>query len=351
MHCRVLAASGLRWVFCGTNTAVVRLGVMGAGAIGGYVGVRAAAAGVSVVMVARPDLCEVQDELRSVDLDGRTFRPDATIVATNNPAELAGVDLCLLTTKSKDTEASGELLKGVLPPGTPVISLQNGLDNPKRLAQVGLTSVVPGLVTFNVVRDGPVFRQTTSGPIATERGDNHAGLVELAGRMQEVPWVFEDDLLAMQACKLLLNLNNGICAASGVTVAESLRSRSLRRAFALCIREGIKVFKVAGQPVQRIGRLSPGMIARLLGLPDFLFFQAARQMIKVDPRAKSSTLQDLERGRQTEIDDLNGAIVRLGEAHGVQTPANAYITRTIKALEGVAHRQHPSPEVILAGCR
>ncbi len=321
---------------------------MGAGAIGGFVGVRAAAAGVPVTMIGRSALSAVQDRLKAVDLDNQASVPTAELRVSDDPADLADADVCLLTTKSKDTIEAGTRLKEVLPPEVPVVSLQNGLDNPERLRSVGLSQVVPGLVTFNVVWQDAVFRQTTSGPIVTEAGDSHPGLAELVGRLTDVPWIVEDDLRAMQAGKLLINLNNGVCAASGVTVAESLKSKALRRVFALCIREGLKVFARAGHPVRRIGRISPEAIARILVLPDFLFTRLAQRMVKVDPLAKSSTLQDLERGRPTEIDDLNGAIVRLGEQHGVQTPANRYITETIKRLEETNDRVHPSVDDIVA---
>lgn len=324
---------------------------MGAGAIGGYVGVRAAAAGCTVVMVGRPELCEMQSILQAVDLDGRTFGPSDRVRVTTEVQALADVDVCLLTTKSKDSTSSAQALVDVLSPGTPVVSLQNGLENPNRLRAAGLTAVVPGLVTFNVVRDGACFRQATSGPIASEAGDSAPAVAELARLLREVPWVFRPELASMQAGKLLLNLNNGVCAAAGVTVANSLRARPLRRVYGLCLREGIQVLRAADQPFERIGRLSPALIARLLGLPDFIFFQLARQMITIDPRAKSSTLQDLERGRPTEIDDLNGAIVRLGRAHGVPTPANSCITETIRTLEGAETLAHPTPEALLRACR
>ena len=324
---------------------------MGAGAIGGYVGVRAAAAGLPTIMVGRTALNGAQDTLSAYDLDGNRFRPQAGLQLTSDASALAHVDLCILATKSKDTIEAGTVLKSILSANVPVVSLQNGLDNPSRLRTLGFATVVPGLVTFNVVKEENSFRQTTSGPIVTENAGHHPALQALATGLRDVPWALVDDLRPKQAGKLLLNLNNGICAASGVTVATSLKSRKLRIAFAQCIREGLRVFARAEQPVERLGRLSPSVIARLLGLPDFLFYRAARQMIRVDPRAKSSTLQDLERGRPTEIDDLNGAIVRLGEQHGVATPANRYITETIKALEGASEPKHPSIEEVYANTR
>ena len=137
----------------------------------------------------------------------------------------------------------------------------------------------------------------------------------------------------LQTAKLLLNLNNGVCAATGLSIAESVRSRELRRYFSLCITEGLAATKAAAMPVARIGRLAPPLIARLLRLHDFVFTRLAGSFVKIDPEARSSTLQDLERGKTTEIDYLNGEVVRIAEANGLRAPANKVIVEAVHELE------------------
>jgi 2-dehydropantoate 2-reductase len=71
-------------------------------------------------------------------------------------------------------------------------------------------------------------------------------------------------------------------------------------------------------------------------LPNWLFFRVASAMVKIDPEARSSMWEDLERRRQTEVDELNGAIVALGAKHGVSTALNARVV----ALVHEAERNH-----------
>src|SRR5690606_32298102 len=121
------------------------------------------------------------------------------------------------------------------------------------------------------------------------------------------------DIEAVMAGKLLLNLNNGICAATGLGVADSLADADARWCFSRCIREALSVMRRAGITPARVAPLPASWIAWALLLPDALVMPIARRMVGVLPSARSSTLQDLDRGRPTEIDELNGTVVWLAE--------------------------------------
>lgn len=314
------------------------VGVFGAGAIGGSLGVRISAAGLPVAMVARPSLVEVADSLVAYDRRDRAYRPGPDLVVDEDPRVLSNVDVCLVTVKSRATEDAARILAEVLPERAIVVSLQNGLQNPARLRRHLEQPVSPGMVTYNVVRPEPaVFRQATTGPIVVGplEGDGRAWL-EALGRALEASgdrFRIRADVEGVQAGKLLLNLNNAICAVTGVPIAESVRSRTLRRCFSAIMREGLEVMRAAGlRPLTVVG-LPPGAIARLLTLPDAIVLRVAKTMVDIDPRAKSSTLQDLEAGKPTEIDDLCGEIVHLAEEAGVDAPKNRLLVEAIHALE------------------
>jgi 2-dehydropantoate 2-reductase len=86
----------------------------------------------------------------------------------------------------------------------------------------------------------------------------------------------------------------------------------------------------------RIGRLVPSVAPIALSLPNWLFLRVAAAMVKVDPAARSSMWEDLERRHLTEIDFLNGEILRLGQKHGVATPVNAKLVEMVRAAEQAA---------------
>jgi 2-dehydropantoate 2-reductase len=330
----------------------MNIGVFGAGAIGASLGIRLSAAGVPVRMVARKTLCEVADALVVHTIDGRRLRPGLDFVLDEDPSVLHDVDVCLVTVKSRDTSAAARTLGDVLPEHATVVSFQNGLRNPGRLrAQLG-DRISGGMVSYNVVRpEAAVFQQATKGPLVAGRlpGAHGEALEKLAAAFEAGGdhLALRDDIEHVMAGKLLLNLNNGVCAVTGVTISESVRNRTLRRCFAALIREGITVMRRAGLRPRSIVGLSPSVIARLLALPDAIVLRAAKSLVAIDPRAKSSTLQDLDAGKPTEIDDICGEIVRLAEEHGTTAPANRTVVEGVHALEQQETKRWWTPDKLL----
>jgi 2-dehydropantoate 2-reductase len=312
----------------------LRVGFFGAGAIGGYLGIRLSADGFPVVLVGRPDLLTDRGRLLAVDMNGHEFRPHAGLVTSTEASSLADVDVCLVTVKSADTAEAGALLKPHLSARTVVVSLQNGVRNTAVLSEALGCPVVPGMVTFNVRREpGARFRKATSGPLMFGRGTSVVEQLAAAFRGVDEPTELRSDMEAVQLTKLLLNLNNGLCAVTGLSVADSLRSRPLRRGFSVCMSEGIAIARANAMPLTRIGPLAPPLVAKLLTVPDFVFFRLARSMMAIDPAARSSTLQDIDRGKVTEIDYLNGEIVALARRVQRDAPANRFVTEQVHRIE------------------
>lgn len=313
------------------------VGICGAGAIGAYLGIRLSASGVPVVMLARPALVEQAPRLLARDLEGRVHAPGPDLRVTVHPEALREVDVCLVTVKSRDTAPAAQTLRNVLPERALVLSFQNGLQNAARLRAVLSCEVVAGMVGFNIRRDEGTFVQTTRAPLMTGRASppHDVRLTALVDILREagLPVSIREDIDAVLAGKLLLNLNNGVCAVTGVGIADSLRDRTLRWCFAQLLREGNSIMRAAGMRPATVVGLPPWLIARVLSLPDAIVLRFARRMVSVDPRARSSTLVDLEAGKATEIDDLSGEIVRLAEATGRAAPANGVIVQAVHGLE------------------
>ena len=316
----------------------MRVGVFGAGTVGGYLGTRLSAAGVPVVLVGRGDILETGADLTAVPLKGAVCKLGPDAVITDDPAELADVSICLVTVKSHDTESAARTLAGVLPPEALVISFQNGLRNADILRHALPCSVLQGVVSYNLRwRNQHEIRQTTSGRLYAASLDrpNDARLKDLVGAFARVGETLElrDDIAGVAAGKLLLNLNNGICAATGLSILESLASREGRECFSRSIVEGIEVMRAAGIEPRSVIALPPGVIARVLRGPNFLVVPALKAMAGVDPDARSSTLQDLDRKRPTEIGELNGAIVELARERSMPAPCNRAVVEAVREHE------------------
>jgi 2-dehydropantoate 2-reductase len=314
----------------------VRVGVLGAGAIGAYVGGLLAEAGCAVTLVGRPALCEAAARaggVRIADPGGRLrlvpgARPSA------DPADLAGSDLAIVAVKSTGTSEAAEALARVLPERVPVLSLQNGVRNVALLtARLGEGRVKGGMIACNVVReDDASFRRTTSGPVRI------AGPEEVAARLRArgLDAALERDMAAVQWAKLVFNTNNAIVALTGLPLGASYLDPDARAVYRAAMREGLVACAAEGIAVRGFGRLRPALVVRLLALPSVVLRRLLGAVIRVGAEARSSMWEDLVRRRPTEIDHLNGEIAALGARRGVPTPVNAALVALVREAERAA---------------
>ncbi len=315
--------------------------VMGAGLIGCYIGGALAAGGARVTLIGRPTYMDAirQHGLRISDARGRDTRVPATdVTLAEAPEAAAGADVVLITVKSDATSEASAALAPYLAPGTPVLSLQNGADNAAAIAAaLQEARAFAGMVPFAVAERAPGhFHQGTGSPV---QFDVDPALDRLAAALAAggLAPVRSADMAGVLWGKLLVNLNNAINALSGKTLAQEFADREYRRAWALSIREGLGLVQAAGIRPASVLPLPIERMPFLLSLPNFLYRRiVARQKTTVDRHARSSMADDLARGRRTEVDHLNGAVVRLAERLGRKAPVNAKLVELIRAAEAGA---------------
>ncbi|WP_026075932.1 2-dehydropantoate 2-reductase [Noviherbaspirillum massiliense] len=311
--------------------------VFGAGSIGVFVGGSLLAAGADVRLIGRARMGEriARHGLSLTDLYGRRLRLDAASVPyTQDPAALSDADLILVTVKSADTAAAAEAIHAHAKPTALVLSLQNGVGNAEALrARLPGWTVAAGMVPFNVVQmEEGRFHRGTEGELmveATPGIDRWRASFEAA----HLPLVERSDFAAVQWGKLLLNLNNPVNALSDLPLKTELSQRAYRRCLALLMEEALAVLHAAGIAPAKIARVAPRLLPFLLRLPDPLFTRLAASMLRIDPEARSSMWEDLQAGRRTEVDYLNGAVVDLARSIGRQAPANQRILDLIHLAE------------------
>jgi 2-dehydropantoate 2-reductase len=311
--------------------------VFGAGAIGGYLGGALAASGVDVTFLVRPRIAEKMEQhgLRLTDLEGRDVQIGPPLKYTQDLATCEeSFDMVLLTVKCTGIDEAAAELSRILPRTTPVVCFQNGIGS-KLIAAVhlGPDRVVGGMVPFNVatLEDGRLHRGT-EGKLITEPHPLIEPLME-AWRHFGIPAGTTERFEEIAWSKLVLNLNNAVNALSGITLVEELSQRPYRRVLSACQRELLRAMKAEGIKPARLTPLPMLFIPWILKLPNWLFKIVAKRMLAIDPLARSSMWDDLQRGRQTEIDFLNQAVVDLAQRHGLKAPVNEGIVALIKAAE------------------
>jgi len=317
----------------------LHIGIMGAGAIGGYVGGRLAVKGATeVTLIGRKALADAIARhgitLREFDRDDRVDA--AKVRIEEDPRALSSCDVVFCCVKSGATAEAAKILASVLKPAAVVVSLQNGLKNPDVLrAAMPDNPVLSAVVSFNVImHEDAVFQRTTSGPLIIEtrpEGRDQAWVDALRASGIEVVEVrpIGPELWT----KLLLNLNNAVGALSGAPTRDMILSRGYRRVIAKQLDEALDVLDEAGIRPAKFRGVPLRTMSFIMKLPTPIVRVVIRAQLRVDPQARVSMWTDLERGRPTEVDFLNGEIVRLADQQGAAAPINRRIVELVHEAE------------------
>jgi 2-dehydropantoate 2-reductase len=221
------------------------------------------------------------------------------------------------------------------------------MENATRLRQaLPDANVLAGLVVFNVVSDGPgAYRQTTTGGLYVEDGAPTA--VEILRRtgLEVTPAA---DIVALQWGKLLINLNNALVALADSTLQAQLGDRGWRMILVRQVDEALAAMRASGIEPHLPGPQMKLVLA-ILKLPNFAYRIASRFSVGVDTDARSSMWEDMAHGRPTEIDDLQGAIVRLAAKAGLAAPVNARVMELVKGVEAGTVTRPLRPKDVMAG--
>jgi 2-dehydropantoate 2-reductase len=328
----------------------MKVSVFGAGAIGTMLGglLQHDAPDLDVTLIVRGEHGRVICERRSVLLDGPWGTREVQIKSSPDPVAISGSKLVLLTVKSQATE---EAARAAAPywSGATIVSIQNGINDDRLMPLTGRSSLVMGLTATNMalVEPGWVSLQlggaTILGPPASQPSDRHASAAAALLQRIRCPalkFLEHKNCLGVRYNKLAVNaLGYASCLSASNFIAEALAHRPWREAVGLkIVRECRQVFAQAGIHLERIPgvpslprleRFMRWMSAPAVG-PAISF--GARRLFDRKPIV-FSLLQDLQRRKPTEVDFINGEIVRLAQSVRTTAPANAAVVRLVHELE------------------
>lgn len=312
-----------------SNPSFETVAVMGAGAVGCYFGAMLARAGAMVRLIGRPAMVEAVNR-DGLQFDGVAFNGPIALSATADPAGVAGAELVLFCVKSADTETAARAMAPHLSPGAVVLDLQNGVDNFERIRAHVKNAVVPAVVYVGAEIPAPgVLRHNGRGDLVIgEAGSRKSGdalLAALAAWLTaaRVPTRVSDNIEGELWWKLTLNCAYNALSALGQSRYGPMMAMPLiRQVMSDAVREIIVLAEAKGV---RIAMSDP--------------VDAVLRFGELMPTTMSSTAQDMERGRPTEIDYLNGYVVRQCDAFGLPAPVN----RTLCALVKLREQGQKSP--------
>jgi 2-dehydropantoate 2-reductase len=276
--------------------------------------------------------------LRLTSFEGLDTRVvPAQLALSDDAATLSEAGVVLVTVKSADTAGIAGLIARHARPDATIVSLQNGVGNAAVL-RAGLPGrrVLAGMVPFNVTSPGDGrFHRATSGDVVIEQNDaDVAAQLSVPG----LPVRSSDNIVGVQWGKLLVNLNNALNALADLPLRRQLAQRSWRRLLADQMTEALLAMKAEGIKPVSATPIPPGLTPYLLRMPDRPFELLLGRTMKIDHEARSSMWEDLQRGRPTEIDYLQGVIVQLAERHGLNVPLSRRVLALIKSAEAAGQR-------------
>ena len=328
-------SEGQRAMNAGETIANTTVGIAGAGSIGCFVGGMLAADGRRVALLARPRvMSEIESSgLRLTSFEGLDRKMAASqLTLSEDPSILSNAAVVLVTVKSADTAGIAEVIEKFAPRDAVIVSLQNGVGNVGVLRQrLPGRRVLGGMVPFNVVSAGAArFHRSTSGDIVIEAdAAGTADRLSVAGLKVRAT----DNIEGVQWGKLLVNLNNALNALADLPLRRQLAQRSWRMLFADQMAEGLAALAAEGiRPVSSTP-VPAGWTPHLLRLPDAVFNVVLGRTMKIDPEARSSMWEDLQRGRATEIDYLQGVIIAIADRRGLKLPLSRRIVALIRRAE------------------
>jgi len=319
-----------------------RILIVGVGALGGTIAARALNAGLSVFMAVRN--VEMARSLRFSGLrisgaGAPIVVPAVKIATIEQYRGIEKFNFILLATKAHEALELAPQLLGLLQPAGAIVSLQNGCVPLMLAARLGSENVLGGISNLAATLVGPGrFEQRNTGNVVlgeTKEGgisERVTRLAELLGKGLEVR--VTPNLRGIIWSKLLINCSaTTLGAITGKSMREYLRSpfgkevflRAYREVLAVALACGVRPEKMIVEPIP------PNWPDE--GAPEPALDTWLDKLLKVYGDGKASMLQDLERGRRTEIDFINGYVSRLAGEVGVLTPMNSAIVDLVHQLE------------------
>ncbi len=295
-----------------------RVAVLGAGAVGCYFGGMLARAGAPVTLIGRPEHVDaIQRD--ALFMDSIHFQERVAVSATTDTAAARDASIVLFCVKTLDTEDAARSLAPHLAPGAIVASLQNGVDNIERIRAASGIVALSSVVYVAAAMSGPGrIKHSGRGDLVLGREPlNSAQQVTECFTRAGVPCRISENIEGDLWAKLVWNCaGNAITALGRASYGQIARSETALQIFLAAANETMDVARAAGVKLPPVDLANANVkLARDLG------------------NATSSTAQDIQRGKRTEIDSLNGFVVRRGAELGVPTPVNSTLTALIKLLE------------------
>ncbi len=310
----------------------MRIAVVGAGGVGGYFGGLLARAGNEVAFIARGEHLQA---MRAGGLKVQSVHGDFEVnpvQATDNPAEIGPVDLTIVTVKTYDIDAAGELARPLVGPNTAVLPLQNGVESAVLLSRhFGREAVLGGAVWVSAsvtapgaIRQESQFRRIVLGELDGRDTQRVRAIHNVLARTGATVETTENILKVLWTKLLFIASFSGITSVTRAPAGPVMACAESRLLLNRAMREVEAVARAKGMA------LDPDVVEKTMAFCD-----------KLELTATSSMQRDVAAGRRLEYDALSGAVVRAGREAGAPAPVHEFIWTCLKVVDSMANGDQP----------
>jgi len=302
----------------------MKVAVLGAGAMGSLFGGLLAEAGnqVTLIDIWKEHVDAINTKGLKID-ETKGVKTVKEVKATTDPSQVDPVELLIVFVKSTVTEVALESAKSIVGDNTTIITLQNGLGNIEQIEKVvGKGRIIAGVTSHGSTLLGPGCIRHAG------RGDTYLGEIDgrITKRLNRIAEVFnragikcrvETDILSLIWSKLIINVGiNALTAITGLKNGDIVKYPEAEEILEQAVEEAVRVAQSRGIKLQYDDPVAH-----------------TKEVCRLTAQNRSSMLQDVLNMRKTEIEMINGAVVREGEKVGIPTPVNRVLTNLVVTIQ------------------
>jgi 2-dehydropantoate 2-reductase len=313
----------------------MKYAVIGLGAVGSIVGGLLARSGEDVLLIGKKTQVQAINK-NGLRIDGFEKKPILlkNVKTSSDFSLLEDVDVIFICVKSQDTEELAIKIREHLKESAVLISLQNGVRNKETIENITKTKTLSGIVLFNAFYSKPGYVTfSLKGAVLIEDDDSVNPDVFISLKKSGLKIDTAKNFRGFLYSKLIVNLQIAVTALTDQTIRESIIDNITRKILVATMSEGIEIVENSGIVLEKLPEIDPKKMVKTLSRFGSITLRIGSRLTGLNDTARNSMWQSLARGKPTEIDYINGEIVKLAKNNGLAAPINSKLVELVKEAE------------------
>jgi 2-dehydropantoate 2-reductase len=307
----------------------MKYSIIGLGAVGSVIGGMLANSGEEIILIGKTK------QINNLKNNGLKIKNKnkyyySKPIVSDNFSDIINSDVIFICVKSQDTRNLVKKLKKFVNKTTLFVSVQNGIRNSSIIKEETGNEAISSIVLFNALykKSGEVI-VTLPGGLILEHKDEKSELIAESFNKAGLTTILVDNIQGYIWSKLILNLQIAITAITGQTIVNSIENKYSRKIIIRTIEEGINIIENSGIELKTLPNIDPKRVVKKLRFLNSFLIKIGKRFTSIDKNAINSMLQSINRGKTTEIEFINGEIIKLANNHNFKAPINSKLVELV----------------------